>query len=101
MSFYVGKAIRLANWSGALASPVGGYRNSSGALYDPPAPTLKYQLPGAPKVSVTTPTLVKDAVGLYSLVVTPTQDGDASATFTSGDGAYADVATFKIEPTRL
>lgn len=101
MAYYVGKAIRISNWLGTTASPTGGYRNLTGALYDPTTPSLVYRLPGGNRVVVSGGGLVKDGVGLYSLIVTPTADGDAMAAFTSSDGAYSDVITFKVEPAPL
>lgn len=88
MPYYPGKAILLSNYSGPTTSPTGGYRNLAGALYDPTTVTLKYRLPGAAVTSVTTPTLVKDAVGLYHLVVIPASDGVIVGAWLSSDGAY-------------
>lgn len=98
MPFYVGQAIRLANWSGPLASPSGGYLNQSGALYDPTTPSLTYQLPGSTSsTTVSGGSLVKDAVGLYHLVVTPTKDGTIVGAWKSNDGAYQSF-TVEIQP---
>ena len=91
----MGQAIRLANWSGPQAAPSGGYLNQSGALYDPTTPSLTYLTPGS-----TTPTtvsgagLVKDAIGLYHLNVTPVKDGALIGAWKSNDGAYQ---SFSIE----
>lgn len=96
-SYSVGQAIWLANYVGPTASPTGGYRNTSGVLYDPATVTLKYQLPGG-AVQTVTPT--KDAVGLYHYVITPTAPGDGQYAFLSSDGAYAN-STFQVFPAPI
>src|SRR6266516_5451637 len=67
-TYVSGTLIRISNWTGTLANPVDGYRDSSGNLADPTIVILKYR-PGkaATIVTVQYPTspLVKDAVGLY------------------------------------
>lgn len=101
VSFFVGKAMRIANWGGTTGSPTGGFRNSSGTLYDPPSPAIRYRIANQTEVTVSGGSLTHDGTGLYSTVVTPAVDGDLMATAVSGDGAYADPQTAKIEPAPL
>lgn len=95
---YVGKALLIRNWSGTTASPTGGFRNTAGTLYDPPSPQLIFRPPNGPRTVVSGGSLTHDGTGLYSYVYTPTADGDLMATYTSGDGAYADPVTTSISP---
>ena len=98
MPYFVGEAIRLANWTGPQASPTGGYLNQSNVLYDPTTPSLSYRLPGSNTITTQSGgALVKDAVGLYHFIVTPLLDGIIVYAFKSNDGAYA-VSTVEIQP---
>jgi hypothetical protein len=67
-TYPAGSLVQVANYSGSLATPTGGFRSNSGALSDPTAIILKYR-PGtlAAVITVTYPTapIVKDGVGLY------------------------------------
>lgn len=66
-SYLDGTLVTVATYSGSIASPVGGFRDSSGNLADPTTVVLKYQVGNAPEVTATYPSspIVKDAVGLY------------------------------------
>jgi len=98
MGNFVGKAIRIANWGGTAGNPVGGFRNSAGALYDPPSPAFRYRLASGITQVISGSGLTHDGTGLYSATLIPTIDGDLVATAVSGDGAFADPVTTKIEP---
>jgi hypothetical protein len=100
MAYYVGQAITLSNWTGPLATPTGGYKNASGALYDPSTPTLRYRLPGQTVTSVSGGSLTKDATGLYHTVVTPTADGVIVGAWLSNDGAYQPF-TVDVQPAPI
>lgn len=105
MGNFVGKALTIANWQNATmntALPLtGGFKNRSGTLYDPPSPALKYRIGNQAEVTISGGGLTHDGTGLYSALIVPTVDGDLVATATSGDGAYADPITTKIEPAPL
>lgn len=100
MSYFVGQAIKLSNWSGPLATPTGGFLNTSGALYDPATPTLRYRLPGATVTSVSGGSLTKDGTGLYHAIVTPGADGVIVGAWLSNDGAYQSF-TVDVQPAPI
>lgn len=66
-SYIDGSLVRVATYSGPVASPLGGFRDINGNLADPTTVVLKYQPAGSPEVTVTYPAapIVKDATGLY------------------------------------
>lgn len=67
-TYLAANIIRVATYSGTIASPVGGFRDQNGNLADPTTITLSYrQGPGAPLVTAVYPAapIVKDGVGLY------------------------------------
>lgn len=69
-SYLAGSLVRVANYSGSVANPTGGFRDSSGVLADPTVVRLEYRAgPGQPLVTLTYPAtgMVKDATGLYHL----------------------------------
>jgi hypothetical protein len=67
-TYYTGSLVRMATYSGTLATPTGGFRDVNGNLADPTTVVLKYK-PGsaAATVTITFPDvrISKDAVGLY------------------------------------
>lgn len=67
-TYISGALIRLANYTGTIAAPTGGYRDANNNLADPTTVILKYK-PGSnvATVTITYPDarIVKDAVGLY------------------------------------
>ena len=67
-SYLSGSVVRVATYSGSVASPLGGFRDASGNLADPTTVTLKYQAgPQATETTIVYPDarIVKDSVGLY------------------------------------
>jgi hypothetical protein len=67
-TYLAGSLVRVATYAGTVASPAGGFRDSSGNLVDPEQVVLKYQ-PGASAsvVTVTYPAapVTRDGTGLY------------------------------------
>lgn len=64
--YTVGQLVRMASYSGAIAAPVGGFRDSLGVLIDPATVQLKFRDPLGTLTTFTYPaSIVKDAVGLY------------------------------------
>lgn len=62
-----GSLVRVANYTGLIASPTGGFRDVNGILTDPTTVTLAYSLNGGTPTIVVypSPPIVKDGVGLY------------------------------------
>jgi hypothetical protein len=67
-TYLTGSLVRVATYSGLIASPTGGFRDINGNLADPVTVTLKYR-PGAAATTIVVvyPTfpIVKDGTGLY------------------------------------
>ncbi len=67
-TYLAANIVRIATYSGSIASPVGGFRDQNGILANPTTITLIYrQGPGAPIVTVVYPSapIVNISVGLY------------------------------------
>lgn len=66
-TYVSGSIVRVANYTGTVANPTGGFRDNNGNLTDPTTIILVYTLSTGLRTSVTYPTapIVKDAVGLY------------------------------------
>lgn len=63
----VGSLIQLANWSGTLAVPIGGFRDLNNTLIDPTTVMLRIKDPAGNVSSFTYGggQIVRDATGLY------------------------------------
>ena len=67
-SYPAGTLVRVATYTGTVLNPVGGFRDSSGALADPVIVTLAYRTSQTGLFTTVTypaPPLARDGVGLY------------------------------------
>ena len=62
-----GSLVRVANYTGSVSSPTGGFRDVNGNLTDPTTITLAYSLNNGTPTVVVYPSapIVKDGQGLY------------------------------------
>jgi hypothetical protein len=67
-SYLTGSLVRVATYSGSIATPTGGFRDINGNLADPVTVTLKYR-PGSAASTITViypaAPVIKDGTGLY------------------------------------
>jgi hypothetical protein len=103
-TYPAGALVRVATYSGTIASPVGGFRDASGNLADPTVVTLQYRAgpPGQPVTTVTYPAspVVRDAPGLYHADLDTTASPTAVWTYWwDGTGAVQAPAsnTFSVQ----
>ncbi len=72
-----GDVVRVATYSGTVAVPVGGFKNSAGVLADPTLVRLLWKRHGEAETIwlVAAGQIVKDAVGLYRADITVVEPG--------------------------
>ena len=91
-TYLAGNIVRVATYSGTIASPVGGFQDQNGVPADPTTVTLSYRPgPGTSVIAIIYPDarIVKDGTGLYHADL-DTTGTSPSATWTyewSGTGA--------------
>lgn len=93
-TYLAGNIVRVATYSGTIASPVGGFQDQNGVLADPTVVTLSYRPgPGTSVVAVVYPDarIVKDGTGLYHA------DLDTTGTSPSSTWTYLWDGTGAIE----
>ena len=98
--YYVGQAIKLANYTGTIASPTGGFVNSSGALNDPSGIQLAIKDPNGVTTTIAVGSLTKDAVGLYEYIYTIPTTGPVGTWYYAyeASGGYYGWSSFTVEP---
>lgn len=62
-----GQIVRVANWSGTVADPTGGFRDDTDTLIDPTSITLTVEYADGTSQTFSADQLSKDGVGLYHL----------------------------------
>lgn len=64
--YYAGQLVRMQTWTGTTAAPTDGFRDATGALFDPATVKLIYDDPLNAPVTLTYPTLIlRVSAGLY------------------------------------
>ena len=83
-TYTAGALVTVATYEGDIADPVGGFRDSTGALADPSIVTLTYRTSQTgPKITVVYPAapIIRDGTGLYRAGLDTTGSPDAVWTY--------------------
>jgi hypothetical protein len=95
-TYYAGSLVIVANYTGPVSNPTGGFRDINGNLADPTTVTLLYRqgATGAPTTVVYPDArIIKDAVGLYHAALDSTGSPEIPWTYAwEGSGAVQAVA---------
>lgn len=104
-TYYAGTLVRVATYTGLIASPTGGFRDNTGTLADPVLVVLQYRTSeNGPLTTITTPDsrIVHDATGLFHADLDTTGSAEALWTYAwSGAGGLQAVSppgNFQVRP---